>query len=66
MKEVEKAKKTAEISKKLESAKRELKSKRDYLEEDIGAGRDVTKNAIEVKYAARRVGSLQKELEKLR
>lgn len=65
MTEVEKAKKIAEISKKLESAKRELKAKRDYLESDIRFKRDTTSSSIDVKYAARRVEALQRELDSL-
>ena len=65
MTEVEKAKKIAEISKKLDSAKRELDSKLKYLESDIRFNRDTTSSSIDVKYAARRVESLQKELDRL-
>ena len=66
MTEIETAKKIAEVSKKLESAKRDLETKRKYLESDIRFDRDLTRNASEVKYAARRMESLQKELDKLR
>lgn len=65
MTEIEKAKKVAEISKKLDIAKRELKAKRDYLESDIRFKRDTTSSSIDVKYAARRVEALQRELDSL-
>lgn len=66
MKEVETAKKIAEVSKKLDSANRELKNKRGYLESDIRFNRDTTLSANDVKYAAKRVESLQKELDRLK
>lgn len=66
MTEVETAKKIAEVSKKLDSAKRELKTKRGFLEGDIRFNRDTTLSAIDVKYAAKRVESLQKELDRLK
>ncbi len=66
MTEVEKAKKIAEVSKKLDSAKRELKTKRGYLDGDINFNRDTTLSANEVKYAAKKVESLQKELDRLK
>ncbi len=66
MTEVEKAKKIAEVSKKLDSAKRELKTKRGYLDGDINFNRDMTLSANEVKYAAKKVESLQKELDRLK
>ncbi len=65
MTEIETAKKIAEISKKLDSAKRDLESKRKYLESDIRFNRDTSSSAIDVKYAARKVESLQKELDRL-
>lgn len=65
MTEIETAKKIAEISKKLDSAKRDLESKRKYLESDIHFNRDTASCAIDVKYAARRDESLQKELDRL-
>lgn len=65
MTEIETAKKIAEISKKLDSAKRDLESKRKYLESDIRFNRDTSSSAIDVKYAARMVESLQKELDRL-
>ncbi len=66
MTEIEKAKKFAEVSKELDSAKRELKTKQKYLESDIRFHRDTTLSANDVKYAARRVESLQRELDRLR
>lgn len=66
MTEVETAKAIAEVSKKLESAKRDLENKRKYLESDIRFDRDVTTSSIDVKYAAKRVESLQKELDRLK
>lgn len=65
MTEVETAKKIAEISKKLESAKRDLGHKRKYLESDIRFNRDTTLSANAVEAAAKRVESLQKELDRL-
>ncbi len=66
MTEVERAKKIAEVSKKLNSANGELKTKRGYLESDIRFNRDTTLSASDVKYAAKRVESLQKELDRLK
>ncbi len=66
MTETEKAKKAAEISKKLDSAKRDLSAKKKYLESDIRFGRDTTLSASKVKYAANRVDALQRELDSLR
>lgn len=65
MTEIETAKKIAEISKKLDSAKRDVEHKRKYLESDIRFSRDTTLSANEVKYATRRAESLQKELDRL-
>lgn len=65
MTEIETAKKIAEISKKLDSAKSDLEHKRKYLESDIRFSRDTTLSSNDVKYAARRVESLQKELDRL-
>lgn len=65
MTEVEKAKKIAELSRKLDSAKRDLEHKRRYLESDIRFNRDTTLSSNAVEYAANRVKSLQKELDRL-
>ena len=65
MTEIETAKKIAEISKKLDSAKRDLEHKRKYLESDIRFNRDTTLSSNAVEYAAKRVESLQKELDRL-
>ena len=65
MTEIEKAKKIMEISRDLDSAKRDLESKRKRLESDILFDRDVTLSSNDVKYATRRVESLQKELDRL-
>lgn len=66
MKEVEKAKKIAEISKKIDAAKSELKSRKEYLESDSRFHRDTTISASDVKSAARKVEHLNKELDRLK
>lgn len=66
MTEIETAKKIAELSKKLDSAKRDLEHKRKYLESDIRFHRDTTLNANAVESAAKRVEYLQKELDRLK
>ncbi len=65
MTEIEKAKKIAEITRKIESAKRDLDGKKGYLESDIRFKRDTTNSASDVKYATRRLESLQRELDSL-
>lgn len=65
MTEVERLKRIAEVTAKLDSAKRDLKIKQDNLNRDIQFNRDTTLSAIDVKYAAERVESLQNELDRL-
>lgn len=64
-KEAEKAKKAAEIAKKIVSAEGDLKRKKEFLAQDIKNGRDPGRNTIEVKYKAKRVESLKKEHDRL-
>lgn len=63
--EVEKAKKIAELTKKIESAKSEVKRYSGFLESDIRFDRDTTQSRIDLKYASRRLESLQKERDRL-
>ncbi len=65
MTEIEKAKKISEVSKKLESAKREMKQYKDYLESDIRFIRDTGRNAGRLKSAGEKVQKYQKELDRL-
>lgn len=65
MTEVEKAKKVAELAKKIESAKREVKQYSEFLDSDIRFSRDTTRNASNLKYAVERQKTLQKELDRL-
>lgn len=65
MTEIEKAKKAAELAKKFESAKKEVKQYSEYLDSDIKFGRDTTRNASNLKYAVERQKTLQKELDRL-
>ncbi len=60
-KKAEIATKKAEISKKLASAERDLRDKEKRLAKDITSA----KNRSDVKYAAKEVESLSKELSKL-
>lgn len=65
MTEIDIAKKAvqeAETAKKLERAKRELKTQTDMMEKRIRQGQEVGNNAIDVKYKAREVQRLEKEL----
>ena len=66
MTEIETAKKIADISKKTDRAKRELKTKKEILIRDIENNHDTTSSSIDVKYAARKLESLQKELDRLK
>lgn len=59
MKEVKETKKLAELSKKLETQKK-------MLEKRIGDGSDTAIKAIDVKYKADRVQSIQKEIDRLK
>lgn len=63
--EVEKAKKIAELTRKIESARSDVKRYSGYLEGDIKNGRDTTNSRIDLKYAKDRLGSLQRELDRL-
>lgn len=65
MSEVKKAKEIAELSKKLDSAKSELKTHTEYLESRIRNGQDTTSTRIDVKYAADKVASIKRELNSL-
>ena len=56
----------AETAKKLERAKRELKTQSDMLEKRIRNGQELTNKAIDVKYKAREVARLEKELNNLK
>lgn len=65
MTEIDIAKKAvqeAETAKKLERAKRELKTQTDMMEKRIRQGQEVGNKAIDVKYKAREVQRLEKEL----
>ena len=66
MTEIEKAKKMAEVSKKADRAKRELKIKKEILIRDGENNHDTTSSSIDVKYAAKKLESLQKELDRLK
>lgn len=66
MKEVKEAKKLAELSKKLESEKRKLETQKKMLEKRIRDGSDTAIKAIDVKYKADRVQSIQKEIDRLK
>lgn len=66
MTEDEKVKKIAEISRKLDNAIRELETKQEFLKKDIYFNRDTAMSEIDVKYAAQRVESLQRELDRLK
>ena len=60
----EAAKKVAELTKKVESCKREVKQYSDFLDSDIRNKRDTTSNRISLKYASDRLERAQNELSK--
>lgn len=62
MNEVEKAKKVAELSRKANSAKSELKHARERLESDIRFGRDTTSSSSEVELRSKQYKALEKEM----
>lgn len=66
MTETEKAKKFAETAKKLDKAKGELKDDQGRLEKVTKHGGDVSSRALDVKYSAKKVESLQRELDRLK
>lgn len=66
MNEVKDAKKLAELSKKLDAENRKLDTDRKMLEKRIRDGSDTSMKAIDVKYDADRVKSIQKEIDRLK
>lgn len=66
MKTAEIAAKRAELAKKLESAKRKLKTQEDMLKTRIRNGEALGSKSIDVKYAAKEVERLAKELDRLK
>lgn len=66
LKAAETAKKKAETAKKLDAAKRKLDRQVDMMEGRIKKGQEVGTKAIDVKYAAKEVKSLQNELNRLK
>ena len=66
MTEIEIAKKTAELTKKLESANREAEQYKKFLERDIKNIRDTSRNRIKYESAVESVKHLQKELDRLK
>lgn len=60
----EAAKKVAELSKKVESCKRELKTKKEYLDSAIRDGRDASSQRLNVKWASERLENAVRELER--
>lgn len=66
MSEIKDAKKIAELSKKLDAEKRNLDTQKKMLETRIREGSDTSIKAIDVKYAADRVASIQKEIDRLK
>lgn len=66
MNEVKDAKMLAELSKKLDAEKKKLDTDRKMLEKRIRDGSDTSMKAIDVKYDADRVKSIQKEIDRLK
>lgn len=64
MTEVEKAKKLAELSRKADRARSDVKHAREHLESDIRFNRDTTLSSNEVKSASKRLQSLETELDR--
>lgn len=60
------AKKRAEVSKELEKAKRKLETQSKMLESRVNFGKELGSKSIDVKYAAKEVAKLNKELDKLK
>lgn len=66
METAEIAAKRAEIAKKLEAAERKLKTQEDMLKVRIRNGEALGSKSIDVKYAAKEVERLAKELDRLK
>ena len=64
-KKAQKAKEAAEIAKKIKSAEGKLKQYEGYMVTAANEGRDTTRYANDVKYAAEHLKSLQKDLDRL-
>ena len=66
MSEIKNAMKIAEVSKKVESARKNLKNQLKHLESDVLHERDTSKSALDVKYAEKALEEDKKELERLK
>jgi len=66
MSEIKNAVKIAEMSKKIETDKRNLKNQLKHLESDVLHERDTSKSALDVKYAEKALEEDKKELERLK
>jgi len=66
MSEIKNAVKIAEMSKKIETDKRNLKNQLKHLESDVLHERHTSKSALDVKYAEKALEEDKKELERLK
>ena len=66
MSEIKNAMKIAEMSKKVESEKRNLKNQLKKLESDVLHERDTSSSAIDVKYAKKALERAENELDRLK
>lgn len=65
MNEIEKNKKLAELSKKLEIANNKVEQYKKYLESDIRFGRDTGRNRRNLEYANKEYMRIKNEIDKL-
>ena len=65
MAEIEKAKKIAELTRKLDSAENKVKQYLGYLESDIKCGRDTTYSRSDYNDAVRQSNAIKRELDRL-
>jgi len=66
MSEIKNAMKIAEMSKKVESEKRNLKNQLKQLESDVLHERDTSGNALDVKYARKALEKAENEWDRLK